>query len=152
STRRSRLRPRVPARGAGPHRPEQHQFARLVAQPLIHVPARRRLGPAILLGVVALTAGWLYLVQIALRPTALWSGLALLAVVLFLAFFNARKKLPFLPLLKASAWMRFHSYAGWFAVALFLLHIQFRVPQGQLEIVLALLFVAVSASGVAGLI
>lgn len=89
--------------------------------------------------------------EIGLRPTAVWSGLALLAVVLGLTLFNARKKLPFLPLIRASVWMRIHSYAGWFAAILFLLHIQFRVPRGTLEIALALLFVGVTLSGIVGL-
>ena len=123
-----------------------------MAQPLIQRVARRRLGPAIFATAAILTAVWLRLMHIALRPAAIWSGLALMAVLLVLTLFNARKKLPFLPLLRAAAWLRFHSYAGWFSVVLFLLHIEFRVPNGQLEVLLAVLFVAVSVSGIAGLI
>src|SRR5437899_1083043 len=76
---------------------------------------RRWLGLGVLAALLALSAGWIYLLNIALRQAALWSGFALLALVVFLTAFNTRKKLPFLPLLKASAWMRFHNYAGWFA-------------------------------------
>lgn len=100
---------------------------------------------------VVFAVAWLKLMEDALRPAAIWSGLALLAVVIVLTLFNARKKLPFLPLLRASAWMHFHSYAGLFATILFLLHIQFRVPRGNLELLLALLFVGVTLSGILGL-
>ena len=88
--------------------------------------------------------------NLALRPTALWSGAILLAMVLFLTVFNARKKLPFLPLLTATVWMRLHLCAGWLTLAMFFLHIRFRLPHGALETALALLFLAVCLSGVAG--
>ena len=138
-----------------------------MAQPLIHAlpppkhsAQRRWIGWAVLALLLALSAGWLGLLQIALRQAALWSGFALFAVVLFLTAFNARKKLPFLPLPRASAWMRLHTYAGWFAIGLFLLHIHprvppahlFHVPRGPLEFWLAALFLAVNLSGIIGLV
>ena len=138
-----------------------------MAEPLIHAfrppkraTPRRWLGWAVLAALLALSAGWIYLLNIALRQAALWSGLTLFGVLLFLTAFNARKKLPFLPLLKASAWMRVHNYAGWFAIGLFLLHIHprvppahvFGVPRGLLELWLAALFLAVNASGIIGLV
>ena len=86
-----------------------------------------------------------------LRQPALVSGSVLFAVILLLTLFNARKKLPFLPLLKATTWMQIHIYAGLFSVVLFGIHVGFRLPRGPLEIVLTGLFVAVSASGLIGL-
>lgn len=86
-----------------------------------------------------------------LRHPALVSGLVLFAVILLLTLFNARKKLPFLPLLKATTWLQVHIYAGLFSMALFMFHIGFKPPRGPLEIVLAALFVAVSGSGLIGL-
>jgi hypothetical protein len=86
-----------------------------------------------------------------LKPAPLVSGAALLALIVVLACFNARKKLPFLPLASASAWLQFHIYAGLFAVALFSIHCGFRLPRGALETALAVLFFAVTLSGVAGL-
>ncbi len=123
-----------------------------MAEPLTSIPARRWLGPVALLALTALALCLHFLLHIALRRTAVVSGVALLALVLALTAFNARKKLPFLPLLRASTWMQFHVYAGWFSVVLFLLHIRFRVPQGALEIWLTLLFLAVAGSGVVGLV
>jgi len=87
----------------------------------------------------------------ALRPTPVYTGLLLLAILLLLTFFNARKKLPFMPVFKASTWMQFHIYAGLFSVAVFLLHTGFRFPNGTFEIILAAVFVIVSLSGVFGL-
>lgn len=86
-----------------------------------------------------------------LRRADLGSGLLLLGLVLLLALFNARKKLPFLPLLRASTWLQVHIYAGLFSVWLFWLHTGGRVPRGGLESVLALLFLGVTASGFLGL-
>lgn len=103
-----------------------------------------------LTGMVLLYVVWSML-KISLRPAAIYSGLALLALVLALALFNGRKKLPFLPLFKASSWLQFHIYAGWISVFLFLLHVNFQLPSGLLETILAVLFVIVALSGVAGL-
>jgi hypothetical protein len=86
-----------------------------------------------------------------LRPAAMISGWVLFGLIGILALFNARKKLPFLPLLKASTWMQFHIYAGLFAVFLFALHCSFRAPRGNLETVLALVFCVVTVSGLVGL-
>lgn len=85
------------------------------------------------------------------RPAPLASGATLFGAILILACFNARKKLPFLPLASASAWLQFHIYAGLFTVALFFIHTGFRVPRGALETTLAILFLAVTLSGIAGL-
>lgn len=87
----------------------------------------------------------------ALRPVAIYTGLLLFVLILVLTFFNARKKLPFLPLVRAAIWLQIHIYLGWFALFIFLLHIQFRIPRGPLEITLALVFCAVVVSGIIGL-
>ncbi len=87
----------------------------------------------------------------ALRPAPVYTGLLLLAILLLLTLFNARKKLPFMPVFKASTWMQVHIYAGLFSVAVFLLHTGFKLPNGTFEITLAAVFVIVSISGVFGL-
>jgi hypothetical protein len=99
------------------------------------------------------TAGcvWIdYSLKMSLQPAALISGTLLYALLLGLTAFNARKKLPFLPLLKAKTWLNFHIYAGWFSVALFLVHLDFHLPSGGLESLIAALFVLVALSGVVG--
>jgi hypothetical protein len=82
---------------------------------------------------------------------AFLTGWILLAVMLVLTFFNARKKLPFLPLGRAETWLQIHVYLGFFTVVLFLIHLNFRAPHGWFEIMLAWLFALVSASGMVGL-
>jgi hypothetical protein len=113
--------------------------------------ARRYIGWT-LLGVASLFACLLtYALRVHLRRAGLVTGLMLFAVVILLTLFNARKKLPFLPLLRASTWMQVHIYVGLFSCVLFVLHTGWRVPRGGLETGLAVLFYLVSASGVAGL-
>jgi hypothetical protein len=86
-----------------------------------------------------------------LRAAALWTGALLYLLVVALALFNGRKKLPFLPLTRASTWLQIHVYAGWLAVVLFFLHAGFRWPQSGFGQLLAGVFLLVAASGVVGL-
>lgn len=113
---------------------------------------RRRLvfGSAAVVTALLALAGWLSL-HLSLRETGFVSGWVLLALVIGLALFNARKKLPFIPLLSASTWLQVHVYAGLVTVFVFLLHVEFRVPDGPLEVTLAVLFLVVAGSGVVGL-
>jgi len=87
----------------------------------------------------------------ALPDYAYLSGWVLFVALFVLTFFNARKKLSFLPLGKAETWLQIHIYLGFFTVVLFLIHLNFRLPHGGFELTLAWLFTLVSASGVAGL-
>ena len=60
-------------------------------------------------------------------------------------------QLPFLPLGKSETWLQIHIYLGFFTTLLFLIHLNFRLPQSWFAITLAWLFVLVSGSGVVGL-
>ncbi len=71
--------------------------------------------------------------------------------MLFLALYNLRKKLPALPLGTLANWLQFHIYAGLLTVVLFVLHIEMRIPNGTLEVTLALLFLLIVGSGILGL-
>lgn len=109
------------------------------------------------LGLLALTIAtimyaWAHLsLETRFQAAARWSGVFLFALICGLGLFNARKKLPFVPLLSATTWMQVHIYAGFFAVVVFLFHTGFRAPTGGLEILTYTLFVAVALSGVIGL-
>ena len=107
----------------------------------------------ILLCLASIAAIWVYFSFAGkVRRIDYLSGWALLAVMLFLALYNGRKKLPFLPLGSSELWLQLHVWIGYFALALFLIHLQFRVPSGWFEIALAFLFGIVMASGVFGLV
>lgn len=88
----------------------------------------------------------------ALPNYAFFTGWTLLAAMLALTLYNARKKLPFLPLGNSETWLQIHIYLGFFSVLLFLIHLDFRLPRGWFEATLAWLFVLVAGSGVIGLI
>jgi hypothetical protein len=79
------------------------------------------------------------------------SGWVLLAVMVLLALYNMRKRLPFLSLGSSEAWLQIHIYMGFFTVVLFLAHLNFRLPTGWFEGTLAWLYVIVTGSGVVGL-
>ena len=72
--------------------------------------------------------------------------------LLFLAAFNLRKKLPFLPSIGSAAfWMQIHIYVGLSTFAIFGLHVAWRVPNGMFECFLAMLYLSVAFSGLYGL-
>lgn len=84
--------------------------------------------------------------------TTFLSGWILFVLILVLVIYNLRKPLPFLPLGTSIDWLQFHVFAGLLTLVLFVLHIGMRVPNGPLEVTLALLFAAGAGSGLVGLI
>ena len=79
------------------------------------------------------------------------SGWVLFAAMLFLTFFNLRKRVPFLRLGSASFWLQLHLYVGIFSGALFFVHIGGSWPAGIFHQLLALIYVVVFVTGVLGL-
>lgn len=79
------------------------------------------------------------------------SGWLLFAVMLILTFYNARKRLSFLPLLTSEGWLQFHIYAALFTAVLFCIHISYKIPTGWFECTLAGLYLMVMLSGFFGL-
>lgn len=122
-----------------------------MAKPLTDFKRRRLAGFGISVLSVAALSSFHFVGSIARLPLELWSGFLLYLLVLFLAAFNSRKKLPFLPLLKASTWLQLHIYTGLVGVFLYFLHTGFGWPDGTLEILLATVFAIVSLSGFFGI-
>jgi hypothetical protein len=79
------------------------------------------------------------------------TGWVLFGLILALTLYNARKKLPFVPLLSSEAWLQFHIYAGLLTGVLFAMHVSYRVPTGWFEGILAWLYALVMLSGFFGL-
>ena len=78
------------------------------------------------------------------------TGWVLFGLILALTLYNVRKKLSFLPLFSSRIWFQIHVYTGLFTGLAFLLHLQWRMPTGAFEGILAGLFVGVTLSGIAG--
>jgi len=90
-----------------------------------------------------------------LSHTPVLNGWVLLAMILSLAAYQVRKQiqtLPFLSLGSLSTWFRIHKYTGLLSCLVFGLHINFRIPNGTFECLLAGLYLGVFFSGVAGLL
>ena len=114
--------------------------------------AKRRTVNTAILGAVALLCWFsLSVLEASIRATSFWSGWVLFATVLSLALFNGRKKLPFLRLGTARAWMQFHIYAGAFSILAYLAHAGLVLPEGTLEFSLCILFALIALSGIVGL-
>lgn len=89
--------------------------------------------------------------RVALYREAFLSGWLLLATVLVLSVFRVRKSITMLPIGSAAGWMQLHIYGGLLSVLIFVVHVDWQVPGGLLELILASLFVIVAASGIFGL-
>ena len=90
-------------------------------------------------------------VDSALYQATFLSGWLLFVLILCLTLYRARKSITMVPIGSAASWLQFHIYLGVLSVVLFALHIGWRVPDGGLEISLAVLYILVAASGVIGL-
>jgi len=80
------------------------------------------------------------------------SGWLLGGLIVFLASYNVRKAVPFLPLGTSAAWLQIHIYAGLITFAVFAVHVRFSVPTGIFECLLAALYLVVFCSGITGLV
>lgn len=81
----------------------------------------------------------------------LFTGWLLAAGLLLLVLFNARKKIPMLPLLTAAFWLQMHIYVGLLAAFVFAVHTGLRYPRGVFNQALWWCFVALTASGIFGI-
>lgn len=80
------------------------------------------------------------------------SGYSLLGLMLALALFNVRKRLPMLPLIKTRWWTFAHVCGGFLALAAFWLHSSSLWPKGLYEQMLAAAFYLTAASGIVGVV
>lgn len=90
--------------------------------------------------------------RLQLGQPAVVTGWSLVALMVFLALFNVRKKLSMLPLGSAQAWLRLHVVGGILALLFFWIHTGSLWPLGRYEQILALLFYLLTANGIVGYI
>jgi hypothetical protein len=119
---------------------------------MISFRRRRAASSAIALAGLGLLGGVAGVLDMGLHDVAYPSGWLLLGLVVLLAAFNVRKRLSFVPLGSASTWLQLHIYAGLVALGVFGMHVDWRLPNGFVEVALAASFLLVAASGVVGLI
>jgi hypothetical protein len=100
---------------------------------------------------VAVVWLWARAQERGLERSAFSTGYLLLAAVLFLALYNVRKKLLFLPLGSSATWLQWHLYVGIGSIAVFALHAGVRWPTGVLNSALAAAYLATAGSGLVGL-
>lgn len=114
--------------------------------------AKRRITNIALSVIVAVVVLIVYVIgQGTLRPSGFLSGWLLFGLVVFLAMYNVRKMLPFLPLGSSAGWLQFHIYCGFVSFLMFVIHLRFRLPSGLFECGLAAIYLSVFSSGVIGL-
>lgn len=89
--------------------------------------------------------------EASLGHASFFTGYLLLVVVAALAAFNLRKKLSFLPIGKASLWLRIHVAMGFFVIGVFAIHAGWSWPNGWFESTLYFVFALTVVSGLVGL-
>jgi len=113
---------------------------------------RRRFGSTLLTTLAVVGLLFAYIQYAPLYPRhAYLSGWVLFAAMLFLTFFNLRKRVPFLRLGSTGFWLQLHLYVGVFSGALFFVHIGWSWPGGIFHQLLAWCYVIVFVTGVLGL-
>lgn len=117
-----------------------------------HFERRRLVNLSLLLLCVAMISAWVFAREETLRETQRLTGWMGFCAVLFLAAFNIRKRLSFLPLGRSSTWMQLHIYVGWLSIAIYIQHAGLHVPEGIHERALAAAFLLLAGSGIIGLI
>jgi hypothetical protein len=121
------------------------------AHMVIRFTIRRVRNSFLLLVVLAALVAWVESARRANQPTSFATGYALLGGIAFLALYNVRKKLPFLPLGSSTAWLQWHIYVGLGTLGLFALHVHSFPPRGVFETVLASVYLLTVGSGLYGL-
>ena len=86
-----------------------------------------------------------------LMHSAFTTGYILLGSFLLLTAFSMRKRIPSIAQLGSAAfWMQVHIYVGLGTFVLFGLHVGWKIPNGQFELLLTMLYLIVAVSGVYG--
>ncbi len=124
---------------------------RIADWPMSYFNRRRICNASVMALALASAWWWVRAQERSLGSSAFATGYLLLAAVLFLALYNVRKKLPFLPLGSAVAWLQAHLYVGMGTIGVFALHVGPAWPSGVLDTLLLANYVLTVVSGLVGL-
>jgi hypothetical protein len=124
----------------------------LSSQKPVNFWSRRLRNVSIMVAALVAIGVVIYAQSQSLRHASFTSGYLLFGTIVFLASFNLRKKLTFLPAIgSAKFWMQLHIYVGLATFAMFGFHIGWKIPNGNFECLLAFLYLTVAFSGIYGL-
>lgn len=101
---------------------------------------------------LALCFLWLEIVALSLNVQQYYSGWLLVVLFVLMLGFYLKKKFSSLRIGSSAKWAQFHYYSGILLFAVFLKHIEFSVPDGMIEQVLAALLALLTIGGLAGLL
>ncbi len=114
--------------------------------------ATRRLHNLVILIITLLVlAYWVRWQKLTLRHDTFTTGYLLISMVGFLALYNLRKKITMLPIGTSASWLQFHIYVGLASIFLFGMHLSWHLPNGIMDVTLALIYSLTAASGVYGI-
>ncbi|MEM7358523.1 MAG: hypothetical protein AAF431_05480 [Pseudomonadota bacterium] len=115
--------------------------------------AKRRLrNTMVTIGLVILSYQWLEIVALSLNIQQYYSGWLLVVLILLMLGLNLKKRFSQLGVGRTAGWAQFHYYSGILLFAVFLKHIEFALPDGLVEQVLAGLLALLTFGGLAGLL
>ncbi len=112
---------------------------------------RRYIGLSITITGLVIAALIVWIQESRLAHTSFFTGITLLASLLFLVLLGLRRRLPVLPLGSVSQWTQVHIYAGLFSIGIYVLHVPALIGSGLFESGLSITFLLVAASGFYGL-
>lgn len=114
---------------------------------------RRRIRNTVLLVIaIVLTCYAFGIVALSLKTQQYYSGWLVAGMIVFLLTFYVKKKLSVIPLGSNANWAQWHYYCGFFLVAAFAVHVEFSIPDGYVERILAGLLALVVFVGIMGMI
>ncbi|MCP4252219.1 MAG: hypothetical protein GY775_02215 [Candidatus Scalindua sp.] len=87
----------------------------------------------------------------ALKSPHLLTGWLLVGLFLFLILYNFIKKLSIVPVGTNALWLQLHLYASLILMFFFMEHLQWSIPSGIFECILAIQFALITGSGAAGI-
>lgn len=115
-------------------------------------PSSRNIRNGLLVGFITLSLGLMYvLLDIMLLDPILWSGWLMIAIILFLAAYNLRKKFSLPVLISSRIWLRAHIGVALVGIIVFFLHTESIWPLGIVERVLMIFWLIATISGFVGL-
>ena len=123
-----------------------------MGEALVSFSIRRTRNVAILivLGLICLLA--FQILELSLVVQQYYSGWVLAILICSLLLYGVKKHFSILNVGKSASWAQWHYYCGWLVLLMFLIHIEFSIPTGSFEVVLAILLCSIIGVGIFGLV